>query len=199
MSKFEILLAKYFAADNPQLQQLVEQELWQAYGTKEAVMVMDMSGFSLVTQKFGIVYYLSMINRMQQITKPTIEKYNGQLVKFVADNVFARFPTTQQAINASIEINKALAIENDKTPDIWDIQVATGIDFGDFLLTDDNDYFGDVVNKASKLGEDIARAGEILISQNAMTELNNQLKYKSKALEFSISGIQIKTFSIQYQ
>jgi class 3 adenylate cyclase len=32
-------------------------------------------------------------------------------------------------------------------------------------LLDDADFFGDAVNVASKLGEDLARRGEVLISQ----------------------------------
>ncbi|WP_048690651.1 adenylate/guanylate cyclase domain-containing protein [Catenovulum maritimum] len=198
MPNFTNFLSDYFAAENKTKQLAIEDQLWAEYGTQGAVMIMDMSGFSLVTQRYGIVYYLSMIHRMQQITKPTIEKYNGQVVKFVADNVFARFPTTAEAIESAIEINHLLNLENAKTPDLWDIQVSAGIDFGKFLLTNSNDYFGDVVNKASKLGEDIARGGEILVTASAMDTVKNREKFQTEALEFNISGIKLDTYSISY-
>ncbi|MER2494274.1 adenylate/guanylate cyclase domain-containing protein [Catenovulum sediminis] len=198
MQKFEKLLTEYFAATDKTIQKQAEDKLWQLYGTTGAVLIMDMSGFSLVTQKYGIVYYLSMIYRMQQITRPTVEKHNGTIVKFVADNVFARFDEPAQAIDAVIEINNLLDKENQKTPDLWDIQVAAGIDYGNFLLTDDDDYFGDVVNKASKLGEDIARGGEILVTQDAMNRVENSADYKREHLEFTVSGIKLNTYSIHY-
>ncbi|WP_016956905.1 adenylate/guanylate cyclase domain-containing protein [Catenovulum agarivorans] len=199
MQSFEKLLTDYFAAENKQIQKQAEQKLWDLYGTKGAVLIMDMSGFSLVTQKYGIVYYLSMIHRMQQITKPTIERHQGVVVKFVADNVFARFNSAAQAINAVVEINHLLDLENAKTPDVWDIQVAAGIDYGDYLLTDELDYFGDVVNKASKLGEDVARGGEILITENAYNSIAEPCAYPVEALEFNISGIKLNTFSVLYK
>ncbi|EWH09250.1 putative adenylate/guanylate cyclase [Catenovulum agarivorans DS-2] len=199
MQPFEKLLTEYFAAKDKKIQKQAEQKLWDLYGTKGAVLIMDMSGFSLVTQKYGIVYYLSMIYRMQQITRPTIEKHKGTVVKFVADNVFARFDSAADAINAVIEINHLLDIENAKTPDLWDIQVAAGIDYGNYLLTDELDYFGDVVNKASKLGEDIARGGEILITENAYKSISSPKEYKVEPLEFNISGIKLTTFSVLYK
>lgn len=198
MQNFQKLLTEYFAAPSKQVQKQAEDKLWQQYGTKGAVLIMDMSGFSLVTQKYGIVYYLSMIHRMQQITQPTIEKHHGIVVKFVADNVFARFDKVADAIDAVIEINQLLDIENQKTPDVWDIQVAAGIDYGNYLLTDELDYFGDVVNKASKLGEDVARGGEILVTQQAYDTLASPDSYSKEALEFSVSGIKLLTYSIQY-
>jgi adenylate cyclase len=46
------------------------------------------------------------------------------------------------------------------------IQYCIGIGFGRVLLLS-NDLFGDEVNVAYKLGEDVARSGEILVSEAA--------------------------------
>jgi len=45
---------------------------------------------------------------------------------------------------------------NEYTDDPFDIRISIGIDFGDVLLIGGPDYFGDSVNRACKLGEDVA-------------------------------------------
>lgn len=41
---------------------------------------------------------------------------------------------------------------------------SVGIDVGDLLLLETEDCFGDAVNLAYKLGEDIARPGEVMVT-----------------------------------
>ena len=44
------------------------------------------------------------------------------------------------------------------TSEDLDIYISCGIDYGRILLVDDKDCFGDAVNRASKLGEDVRRS-----------------------------------------
>ena len=102
-----------------------------------------------------------------------ISKNSGTLVKFVADNVFASFQSAEDAIKTAIDINNQLDEINQASSKQWDICVSTGIDYGRYLCTDDGDVFGDAVNCASKLGEDIAHKNEILVSQKAFDNISN--------------------------
>jgi len=72
-SRFEELLIQYAQADTKILQEEIERMLWTEFGTVRSVLVMDMSGFSRLTQKYGIVHYLSMVKRMQVTSQPIIE------------------------------------------------------------------------------------------------------------------------------
>ena len=47
------------------------------------------------------------------------------------------------------------------------VGIAIGIGFGSILDLDGEDFFGDEVNLASKLGEDIATGGEVLLTDAA--------------------------------
>jgi len=85
----------------------IEAELWNKYGTEQVVFVLDMSGFSLLTRKYGIIHYLSMVRRMQLTTEPIIKTYGGYLLKFEADNCFAVFPDTLSAVHAAIALQLA--------------------------------------------------------------------------------------------
>jgi len=196
VEQFNKLLLNYALEDESE-QKNIEKELWQRYGIKQAVMILDMSGFSLLTQKYGIIHYLAMVERMQVATRPVIERYHGHVVKFEADNCFARFEHVSDAIHAAVTINHTLDGINMMTKQEFDIRLSCGIDYGQFLLLDQVDYFGDPVNRASKLGEDISSAGEILVTQEAMATLIDE-KIKSKEVQYSISGISIKAHLIRY-
>lgn len=198
MATFDELLLSYAYAGDETARQAIEAQLWATYGREEAVLVLDMSGFSLLTQRHGIIHYLSMIRRMHTATRPVIERYRGRLVKFEADNCFSRFPTVHDAVQAAIGINLAMAGMNLMTPDPFDIRVACGIDFGRFLLVDDGDFFGDPVNMACKLGEDLGEPGEILMTDRAMHSLAAAACIQSTCVEFVVSGMQLIVHRILY-
>ena len=196
--QFEELLLQYAHDDNPASRQQIEARLWKDFGVVKTVLVMDLSGFSLLTQKYGVVHYLSMVRRMQIIAQPIIEESEGEVVKFEADNCFAMFDTPRAAVQAAIVLNQAFAEINFYTQEQFDIRVATGIDHGDVLLIGGPDYFGDVVNTASKLGEDEARPGEILITERALAHLPSEIQISADRVQLDVSGVSISAASIRY-
>lgn len=196
MRQFKTLLNEFFNLAEAKRKNEIEEIIWKKYGGNGYVMIMDMSDFSLITQRHGIICYLSMIEKMKTVVEPIISVSSGKLVKFVADSVFASFNSIEDAINASIEINRALNKINKNTPTQQDISVSIGIDYGRFLQTIDGDIFGDSVNCASKLGEDIAQKGEVIISKKAYVNLPDQSKYISESVKFNISGISIEAYSL---
>lgn len=195
---FEELLLQYVEEPDKTKRQEIEKKLWKKFGANKAVLVMDVSRFSLLTQRYGIVYNLSMVRRMQLTSKPIIEKSGGEVVKFEADNCFAMFNDVLSAANAAIAINKAFAEENAHTQEEFDIRVGIGIDHGDVLLIGGPDYFGAAVNRASKLGEDIAGPGEILMTESAFELLPKDAGIQHEPLELEISGIKLNAFSVKY-
>ena len=198
MSELQVMLSDYFCIEEKSTKSEIEAEIWEKYGVHGYVLLMDMSEFSLVTQRHGIVYYLSMIEKMKAVAEPIIKSNSGNLVKYVADNLYARFDNASNAVDAAIEINETLDNINKATPSKWDICVATGIDYGNFLLTEDGDIFGDAVNCASKFGEDLAHSNEIIISKKVFEHINDVEKYPAIPVCFNISGISLDAYSIKY-
>jgi len=196
---FQDKLLLFSKEANEQERHKVEADLWENYGAERVVFVLDMSGFSLLTRKYGIIHYLSMVRRMQLTAEPIIETYNGKLVKFEADNCFATFPDTLSAIHAAIAMQLAFDASNLLTTDEFDVHVSIGIDQGKILLIGDEDCFGDAVNRACKLGEDIANAGEILVTQNAMNNVASELDFQLREINVSVSGLNIPSYVVEYR
>lgn len=198
-SRFYELLLDYSRSEDPEKRKSLEQKLWTDYGRRVAVLCLDMSGFSELALRHGIVHYLSMVRRMQLTAKPIVESHEGIVVKFVADNCFAVFEEVAASIRASIALNLAFDGGNIHTPDQLDISVSCGIDYGDVLLVGAEDLFGNPVNRASKLGEDLAGPGEILVTADAMERVPAQADLSGKPLNLSISGIELEAWSIGYR
>ena len=126
--KFHTLLLNFSQAEKMDERQKIESSLWDEYGAEYAVFVLDMSGFSLLTRKYGIVHYLSMVRRMQLTTEPIVKSYGGFMIKYEADNCFAVFPDPLAAVNAAIALQHAFNAENLLTSEDLDIHISCGID-----------------------------------------------------------------------
>ena len=164
--------------NRPAEEAAITGEIEHAFTQRRAVLVLDMSGFSRVTQAYGIVTFLVMIMRMRGLSEPIIEAYNGELVKAEGDNLYCLFPEVDDAVGAALEIMAALDQANLTLPDDRGLYASIGIGFGDVLVLEHADMFGDEVNKASKLGEDIARRGEILLTSAARARLQRVLEIR---------------------
>ena len=197
--KFQDLLLQYSQSEVVEERHTIEESLWTAYGAEYAVFVLDMSGFSLLTRKYGIVHYLSMVRRMQLTTEPIVKSYGGSMIKYEADNCFAVFPDPLSAVNAAIAMQHAFTASNLLTSDDLDIHIACGIDYGKLLIIGHEDCFGDPVNRASKMGEDLAIAGDILITKDAMQMIPPEAGIQAREITVSISGITIPAYIIDYK
>ncbi len=196
---FQELLLRYSQETNPVARKKLEDMIWEKYGTENTVLALDMFGFSLLTRKYGIIHYLSMIRRMQLTVEPIITGHGGRVIKFEADNCFALLPDSLSAARAAITIQHALAASNLLTADELDIHVSIGIDYGKILIVNEVDIFGDAVNRACKMGEDIGTAGEILITKEAMDLIPEEGAIQGKPIEVSIGGLSTPAFVIVYR
>ena len=163
----------------------IDQALRAQFESECAILVLDMCGFSRLTIRHGIIHYLAMIRRMQRIVSPLVEAASGRVVKTEADNLFATFARVPAALKAARAVQASLARANEALPEDWDLHVGIGIGYGPLLLIGDDDVFGSEMNLASKLGEDLAKAGEILLTEAAFARVGRaQTKFERKRATF---------------
>jgi adenylate cyclase len=196
---FQELLLQYTQETEPEKRKWVQDIIWKEFGGEHTVFVLDMSGFSLLTRKYGIVHYMSMVRRMQLTVEPIVKKNGGTFVKFEADNCFAVFPDTHSAIQAAISMQLAFDESNLITDDELDIHISCGIDHGKILMIGSEDCYGDAINRACKMGEDLASAGQIFVGADAMERLAANSGIISHPITVSISGVALPAFSIEYK
>ena len=66
------------------------------------------------------------------------------------------------------------------------------------LLIGEEDFFGDPVNTASKLGEDLAGKGETLVTRRAMDQCAEGSAPHGESLQTRISEIEIDYFRFRH-
>jgi class 3 adenylate cyclase len=148
----------------------VDREIWDTFGETHALWVLDMCGFSRLTMRYGITHFLAMIHRLHGIVLPIVKRRGGHVVKTEADNVFATFPTVKAGVEAARDVQESLATANIFLPDDWDLHASIGVGYGEVLMLED-DFYGNELNLASKLGEDVAEEGETLLTEAAFERL----------------------------
>ena len=181
--------------DQPERLAEIDQQIQEVFSHTCAIFVLDMAGFSQLTLRHGILHFLGMIRRMSVISKPIVLQFGGRVIKQEADNLFAVFPDVVSAIEASFSILKDLSAASTGLPDDQEIYAGIGIGFGEVLVVGD-DVYGSEMNLACKLGEDLARRGEILLTEAAYREVNH-FPGLWESIELSISGVDLAAHKVR--
>ncbi len=137
-----------------------------------SVFISDMSGFSKLTREKGIAWFLSQIRRMERLALPLLERHQVELVKQYGDDLFIVSKDPSRLVAFARDFQAALEVEKLKG---HALRVSIGITSGDVLRVG-NDLFGDPVNRASKLGEDLGEADELLLGTEVFEALPEALK-----------------------
>jgi class 3 adenylate cyclase len=143
----------------------IDKRIWDLFGEEWAVMFTDLSGFSRKVAKFGIIHFLQTIFESERLLLPVIEAHDGILLKEEGDSLLVIFRNARKALMSALEMQRVLQAYNRDKPDEEKVLLCVGIGFGMVLRIGDADVFGQEVNAASKLGEDTAKAGEIIITK----------------------------------
>ena len=191
-AEFDSAIARFSEIDDSEQQETARSKIWEQFGTEGAVFISDMASFSSTSRKIGVCHFLKMIHRARQIIAPLISDNNGLLMKCDADNCYAYFERADDAIQASFDINAALFESNDNHSIAEQIFVSVGIDHGRVLLIGDKDYYGDPVNTASKLGEDLAIKAETLVTERAIEQSKFEVPETAERMVARISDIEIQ-------
>tara|TARA_R110000782_G_scaffold15505_14_gene45301 strand:- start:860 stop:1513 length:654 start_codon:yes stop_codon:yes gene_type:complete len=191
-AEFDSLITAMAETDQAEEAEVIRQDIWNRFGAVGAVFISDMASFSSTSRKAGVCHFLKLIYRARKIIAPIVESNGGTLLKCDADNCYAWFPKTDDAIKASIEINSALFRCNQQFELAEQIFLSVGIDYGQVLLVGDVDFFGDPVNTASKLGEDLAIRAEVLVTERALASSKFVIPEQAERMVARISEIEIE-------
>ena len=145
----------------------VDRRIWEKFGDEGAVMFTDLSGFTRRSAELGITHFLQIIHQSQILLRPVIDRNDGTVFEVVGDSMLLWFPTIQQALRCSVEMQEACRQYNADLESAFQVLLCLGVGYGRVIRIGDSRLAGAEVNVASKLGEDTAETYEILISDEA--------------------------------
>jgi len=153
----------------------VEREILARYQDDCAVLVLDSSGFTRVTQRHGVIHFLALVVAVRDVVGPVLEEHDALAWWAEADNVYAVFPTARLAVAAALVAQERVGVANASRPRDERLAVCIGVGAGRLLRIGAEDVFGDEMNLAAKLGEDTAGPGEVLVTEAAWERVRDEL------------------------
>ena len=146
-----------------------------------AIVFTDIVGFTNLSSKDEEGAY-KLVVKQREILKPIVLKHEGQWLKEEGDSLLLSFPSTKEAVNCSIQIQKAVKnVEN--------LNLRIGIHQGDIII-EKKDVFGDDVNIASRI-EPFAAPGGISVSQKIQQDLSSNPEFEFKFIDKpKLKGVQ---------
>ena len=141
---------------------------------KEVVTMLqsDMSGFTRLTKKYGILHFLTLVVHCRRIFKECLPPNHGSIVKYDGDNVIAKFPSPYHCLGAVKAIQAAIDQFNMGKKKDYQIRIKLGVSHGEVLIVG-HDIVGESWEDCCALGEDTAEVGEILVTEEVHEALVN--------------------------
>jgi adenylate cyclase len=181
--------------EHPERIDEVTTRIEEMFQQERSVMVLDMSGFTRATQQGSIISFLLSINQMQRLVTPVVEEHGGIVVRAEHDNLTCLFDDVEQAIAASREITGRLESANVILPSDKELYASIGIGHGMILNVENEAIYGNEVNLASKLGEDIGNLGDVLLTPGAFAEVEaSGISCEQRTV--SISGLDLDYYAV---
>jgi adenylate cyclase len=173
----------------------VTSRIQDAFGQVRTVMVLDISGFTRATQQGNVISFLLSINQMQRLVTPVVEDHGGIVVRAEHDNLTCLFDDVTSAISASRGVTGRLESANVILPSDKELYASIGIGHGSILNVDNETIYGNEVNLASKLGEDIGNLGDVLLTSSAYEQVKGA-GIECEEHTVSVSGLELTYYAV---
>jgi adenylate cyclase len=181
--------------EHPERVEEVTRRIEDAFEQERTIMVLDMSGFTRATQQGNVISFLLSINQMQRLVTPVVEDHGGIVVRAEHDNLTCLFDDVASAISASREVTGRLESANVILPTDKELYASIGIGHGAILNVENETIYGNEVNLASKLGEDIGNLGDVLLTESAYDEVKaSGIDCEERMV--SVSGLELTYYAV---
>jgi class 3 adenylate cyclase len=137
---------------------------------RRAIVFTDTANFTTRTFEHGILHFLMLFEQFVPEVQRGLRAARGRLVKVEGDSLLLEYERLPDACRGVAAIDALLRRRNRGRPERDQLWFSYGVGWGDVLDLGD-DVFGLEVNLASKLGEDVARPGEALLTPAAVQAL----------------------------
>lgn len=154
---------------------VMDRDIEKECVSEVTVMMCDSSGFTRRTHEYGILHFLTVMTIVYDLVEPIVARKGGTVISRGADNLLAVFDDSAKGVEAAIAMQRLLAKFNDGKTDRDQFQLCMGFHHGSILRLKDG-IFGDKVNIASKIGEDLASAEEIIVTGEVAKRLPAKIK-----------------------
>src|SRR5881394_3939994 len=152
--------------------------------SEATVLFADVSGSTKLYETAGDAVAHAAIEKCVNLMREKTVAAKGRVIKTIGDEVMSAFPGADNAADAAIEMQSAIA----ELPPVGSTQMGIRIGFNHGPVVErDGDVFGDAVNLAARLAA-VATKGQIISARDTVMLMAPMLKAATRA----ITTIQVK-------
>ncbi len=130
---------------------------------------------------------LRLVELLQTVSRETVTRYSGRVVKFLGDAVLAEFPSAELAVFSATALSRQYEQQSASIGQGGLVRV--GVHLGDVAVAPDGDVYGDTVNAAARIQE-AAAPGQVVVSQDIRRQLRSRPGFRFEDLgQHSLKGI----------
>ena len=122
---------------------------------------------------------LELVELLQTLSRITVQRYEGRVVKFFGDAVLAEFPSTEMAVRAAAVLSKVYAEQSIKTGRGHYLRI--GVHLGDVAVDTDGDLYGDGVNAAARI-QAAVDPGQVVVSDDVWRQIRGRQGFRFERL-----------------
>ncbi|NCS95725.1 MAG: adenylate/guanylate cyclase domain-containing response regulator [Leptospira sp.] len=186
--------------------QYSEVQLGHSLEKDLTVLFSDIRGFTSLCELIPTDSIFTLLNEYLSHMAPIIYKHNGFIDSYIGDSIMALFHNPEEAMEASLEMLKALKVYNDKriVESGIPIAIGIGINTGTLILGTIGEekriqttVIGDTVNIAARIEGMTKDAGRsLLVSEHTVKLIKDSAKYQFKLvpqqdIRGKVEGIEI--------
>jgi class 3 adenylate cyclase len=164
-------------------------------------MFSDLKGSTMIYEEIGDIRAFARVRDHFAMLRSIIARHHGALIKTIGDAVMAAFPSAEDAVAASLEIQREF-VEGEIARGAPPLRVKLGVHRGPCIAVNANgllDYFGSTVNIAARvqsesLGGDIVLTADMLRDPGVRAVLQ-QAHPRIETLQRRLKGLS-QTFTL---
>ncbi|MDJ0911180.1 MAG: adenylate/guanylate cyclase domain-containing protein [Woeseiaceae bacterium] len=146
-----------------------------------AIVFADVVGSTQLYDKFGDTRASETVAVCLDVMKDATHQFEGTVIKTIGDEVMSTFPSVDQAMRASVLMQKRISEDNKKRDDGMPVSIRIGCHFGP-VVQEQNDIFGAAVHTANRMTSQ-AKARQIVISGDTVQRMGAELQKQTRQID----------------
>jgi adenylate cyclase len=139
-----------------------------------AILAADVVGYSRLMERDEAGTFERLKQLRKELIEPVLEQYGGRFVDLKGDGAIVEFGSVISAVEAAVEIQRAMLAQAPDLPEGERIRYRIGINLGDVIIDGDTIY-GDGVNVAARI-EALCEPGGVWLSRSVYNQVRGKVE-----------------------
>jgi adenylate cyclase len=165
-----------------------------------AIVFADVVGSTRLYEQLGDQRAREVVAVCIDLMRQATESNQGTVIKTMGDEVMSTFPSSNDALNAAAQMQKAITGNKALTTEGHPVAIRIGCHFGPVVL-ENRDVFGATVHTANRMTSQ-AKAGQIVTTQAMVDLLSPEWRASVRQIDIATlkgQGAEVTLFEVHWQ